>query len=64
FTALFPLGSSLDLLPPPSLSFLRQPLGCIYSVHARAQGILDKAQKRGSACPWKLTGFPDRKHTG
>jgi len=24
---------------------------------------LDLAQKQGSACAWKLTGFPDRKHT-
>ena len=24
---------------------------------------MDQAQKQGSACPWKLPGFPDRKHT-
>ena len=24
---------------------------------------MDLAQKQGSACAWKLTGFPDRKHT-
>jgi hypothetical protein len=26
-------------------------------------GILDQAQKQSSDCPWKLPGFPDRKHT-